>query len=89
MKYPQEYFGNLPATVAIYQGDGSVAVTHGGIEMGQGINTKVAQVAAFTLGVPLESVIIRPSSTNAAPNAIVTGGSMTSEAVSYVCLYAI
>lgn len=42
VRYPIEYFAtNLPASVAIYHMDGYVAVSHGGIEMGQGINTKV------------------------------------------------
>jgi xanthine dehydrogenase/oxidase len=34
MKYPQAYFGTMHALVSIYHADGSVAITHGGIEMG-------------------------------------------------------
>lgn len=41
MNYPLFYFGNWGTLVSIYQGDGSVAVAHAGVEMGQGINTKV------------------------------------------------
>lgn len=36
MEYAIEYFGQFTATVAIYHSDGSVVITHGGIEMGQG-----------------------------------------------------
>jgi xanthine dehydrogenase/oxidase len=41
MRYPFYIWNNLNSTVAIYHGDGSVAIAHGGIEMGQGLNTKV------------------------------------------------
>lgn len=45
MRYPVGYeFGsNLAATIAIYHWDGQVACAHAGIEMGQGLNTKVMQ----------------------------------------------
>ncbi|XP_030572036.1 aldehyde oxidase 4-like [Drosophila novamexicana] len=70
-----------PTTVAIYHADGSVVVSHGGIEIGQGINTKVAQVAAFVLGVPLERVRVENSNTITGANSFVTANSMASELV--------
>jgi xanthine dehydrogenase/oxidase len=42
MKYKIPYAGKFSALVSIYAADGTVAVTHGGIECGQGINTKVS-----------------------------------------------
>jgi xanthine dehydrogenase molybdopterin-binding subunit B len=36
--------------------DGSVLLSHGGMEMGQALHTKMRQVAAHTLGVPYEKV---------------------------------
>uniref|UniRef100_A0A1Y9HAI9 Uncharacterized protein n=1 Tax=Anopheles farauti TaxID=69004 RepID=A0A1Y9HAI9_9DIPT len=83
MQYPLIHFGALHAQVSIYAKDGTVSISHGGIEIGQGINTKAAQVAAYTLGIPLEKIAIKPSTSMTSPNAAMTGGSMTSEAVCY------
>ncbi|XP_048477717.1 probable aldehyde oxidase gad-3 [Plutella xylostella] len=67
--------------VSIYHGDGTVVVAHGGVEMGQGINTKAAQVCAYSLEIPLEKVKIKPTNNVANPNAIGSGGSIASEMV--------
>jgi hypothetical protein len=41
-----------------------VLVTHGGVEMGQGLHIKMAQVAAHELGVPVNKVFIAETSTD-------------------------
>ncbi|ALC47093.1 CG18516 [Drosophila busckii] len=83
MDYPIFYFGQYPATVAIYHVDGTVVVSHGGIEMGQGMNTKIAQVAAHTLGIDLSFVKIESSDTINGANSMVTGGAVGSESLCY------
>ncbi|BFZ03307.1 hypothetical protein BsWGS_06345 [Bradybaena similaris] len=79
-KYGIMYFGpGYGATVSIYARDGSVAVSQGGVEMGQGLHMKVAQGVAHALGVPLDNIKVRPNQGIIAPNNTVTGGSTGSE----------
>ncbi|KAJ2784356.1 hypothetical protein H4R18_001160 [Coemansia javaensis] len=66
------------ALVHIYA-DGSVLVAHGGTEMGQGLHTKMAQVAAETLRVPLDAVFISETATNTAANTSPTAASASSD----------
>ena len=54
ISFTTTFFNQAGALVLIYQ-DGSVQVNHGGTEMGQGLHTKMLQVAADALGVPLAS----------------------------------
>lgn len=88
MNYPFDYFGPFYSLVSIYARDGTVSITHGGIECGQGINTKVAQVAAYTLGIDLSLVTVKPTNNLTSPNNIVTGGSVTSETCAYATMMA-
>ncbi len=67
-------FNQAGALVHVYT-DGSVQVNHGGTEMGQGLNTKVAQIVADELGVPFERVLCTASDTGKIPNASATAAS--------------
>jgi xanthine dehydrogenase large subunit len=67
-------FNQAGALVHVYT-DGSVQVNHGGTEMGQGLNTKVAQIVADELGVPFSSVRVTATDTSKVPNASATAAS--------------
>lgn len=67
------------ALVHIYHGDGAILVSHGGVEMGQGLHTKVCQIVAHALSVPLEKVHISETSTDKVPNASPTAASASSD----------
>ena len=67
-------FNQAGALVHVYK-DGSVLINHGGTEMGQGLHTKMLQVAATALGVPLSTVRLAPTRTDKVPNTSATAAS--------------
>ncbi len=62
------------ALVLIYQ-DGTTQVNHGATEMGQGVHTNIAMVAAKELGISLDKVRVMPTSTDKVPNTSATAAS--------------
>jgi xanthine dehydrogenase large subunit len=62
------------ALVHVYT-DGSVLVNHGGTEMGQGLNTKVAQVVALELGISFRCVRATATDTSKVANTSATAAS--------------
>ncbi len=66
------------ALVHVYN-DGSILVNHGGTEMGQGLNTKVAQVVAHELGVGFENVRCTATDTDKVANTSATAASTGSD----------
>lgn len=84
MKYPIIYFDTNTAYVCVYHYDGTVVISHGGVEIGQGMNTKVVQIAAHTLGIPYKFVKVRPTNNLIGGNCALTGGSVTSDVICFV-----
>lgn len=78
ISFTLKFMNQAGALVHLYR-DGSVLLTHGGAEMGQGLHVKVAQVVAQALGVPLEDVHIAETSTDKVPNASPTAASASSD----------
>ena len=69
-----KHFNQAGALVHVYN-DGSILVNHGGTEMGQGLNTKVAQVVAHELGVSFECVRCTATDTQKVANTSATAAS--------------
>ncbi|MEM8596241.1 MAG: molybdopterin cofactor-binding domain-containing protein, partial [Pseudomonadota bacterium] len=74
ISFTATWYNQAGALVHIYR-DGSVHLNHGGTEMGQGLNIKVAQVVAEALGLPLERIAITATATDKVPNTSATAAS--------------
>ena len=74
ISFTTSFLNQAGALVHIYK-DGSVLVNHGGTEMGQGLHTKIAQIAAKELGVPLTRIKVNATNTSKVPNTSATAAS--------------
>lgn len=74
ISFTATWYNQAGALVHVYQ-DGSIHLNHGGTEMGQGLNTKVAQVLADEFQVDLTLIKITATSTDKVPNTSATAAS--------------
>ncbi|MCY7345581.1 MAG: molybdopterin-dependent oxidoreductase, partial [Pyrinomonadaceae bacterium] len=76
------------ALVHVYT-DGSVAVSTGAVEMGQGVNTKIAQVAAQIFSLPIERIKVHTTNTlriaNTSPTAASAAADLNGRATQIAC----
>ena len=89
ISFTATFYNQAGAVVLVYR-DGTVQVNHGGTEMGQGLFTKILQIAADSLGVPIEAVRVMSTRTDKVPNSSATAASSGSDlngaAVQDACL---
>ena len=88
ISFTNTFMNQASALVHIYA-DGSVSVNTAAIEMGQGVNTKMRQVAAEVLGIDIARIKIESTNTsrvaNTSPTAASSAADMNGKAVENVC----
>ena len=78
ISFTATFYNQAGALVHVYT-DGSVHLNHGGTEMGQGLNTKVAQVVAQEFMIDIDQVKITATTTGKVPNTSATAASSGSD----------
>lgn len=78
ISFTTTFLNQAGALVNIYK-DGTILVNHGGTEMGQGLNTKIHQIAAVEFGVSLDRVKVNATNTSKVPNTSATAASSGSD----------
>ncbi|MBO9396236.1 xanthine dehydrogenase molybdopterin binding subunit [Shimia sp. R9_2] len=74
ISFTATWYNQAGALVHIYN-DGSIMLNHGGTEMGQGLNTKIAQVVAEAFQVDIDHIKITKTTTEKVPNTSATAAS--------------
>ncbi|RCW88645.1 xanthine dehydrogenase molybdopterin binding subunit [Paracoccus lutimaris] len=74
ISFTATWYNQAGALIHIYS-DGSIHLNHGGTELGQGLNTKVAQIVAEALGVDIDRIRITKTTTEKVPNTSATAAS--------------
>ncbi|MCC0023344.1 MAG: xanthine dehydrogenase molybdopterin binding subunit [Hyphomicrobiaceae bacterium] len=78
ISFTATFYNQAGALIHVYR-DGSIHLNHGGTEMGQGLNMKVAQVVADVFGVGLDQISITATQTDKVPNTSATAASSGSD----------
>ena len=78
ISFTATWYNQAGALLHIYS-DGSVQLNHGGTEMGQGLNTKIAQVVAEELQIDFDRIKITRTTTEKVPNTSATAASSGSD----------
>ena len=78
ISFTATWYNQAGALVHVYT-DGTVALNHGGTEMGQGLYIKVAQVVAQAFGIGLDRIKITATTTGKVPNTSATAASSGSD----------
>jgi xanthine dehydrogenase large subunit len=74
ISFTATHFNQAGALINIYT-DGSVLVNHGGIEMGQGLQTEIRQIVANEFQVDISNIKLSATDTSKVPNTSATAAS--------------
>ncbi|MEC8041085.1 MAG: xanthine dehydrogenase molybdopterin binding subunit, partial [Pseudomonadota bacterium] len=78
ISFTATWYNQAGSLIHIYN-DGSIHLNHGGTEMGQGLNTKIAQIVADAFQVDFDRVKITKTTTEKVPNTSATAASSGSD----------
>jgi xanthine dehydrogenase large subunit len=78
ISFTSKFLNQANALVNVYA-DGTVQVSTGGTEMGQGLNTKIRQIVADAFGLPPDRVLLMPTSTEKNNNTSPTAASASTD----------
>ena len=78
ISFTAKFLNQASALVHVYT-DGSVSVTTGGVEMGQGLNSKIAAIAARAFGIGLERIKVESTNTTRIANMSASAASVTTD----------
>jgi xanthine dehydrogenase large subunit len=89
ISFTKTFMNQARALVHIYT-DGSIGISTGAVEMGQGVNTKMAQVASTIFSLPLSKIKVHTTNTfriaNTSPSAASATADLNGKAVQMACL---
>ncbi|MBD2188030.1 molybdopterin cofactor-binding domain-containing protein [Pseudanabaena mucicola] len=78
ISFTATFLNQASALVHIYT-DGSVSISTGGVEMGQGLSTKLTEIAATALGIKPERIKIESTNTTRIANMSASAASVTTD----------